>query len=347
MLLEYLPFDLPVQAVHVLFGLALGLAFGVAAQISKFCLRRAVAGDSGGDGAAGAVWLVALAVAIGGFALAQSMGLVALEDHRLMSSALPVLAIVLGGIAFGVGMVLTRGCMSRLTVLSATGNLRAATVIVIFAVVAHAALKGVLAPLRTALGSVQVDIGIGSLGGIAGIAPVLSIALLVGAMIMARRSSARALHLGLGAVIGAVAVLGWVGTSVLLMDEFDPLPVQSAAFTLPWADTLFWTIASTAIPAGFGTGLVGGVLVGSLLSALLRNEFALQSFETPAQTLRYISGGALMGLGGVLAGGCTVGAGLSGTATLSVASLLALGAIITGAVAAQAVLHPRGTPVNA
>jgi uncharacterized membrane protein YedE/YeeE len=45
---------------------------------------------------------------------------------------------------------------------------------------------------------------------------------------------------------------------------------------------------------------------------------------------RSLSGAALMGVGGVFAGGCTVGAGLSGVATLSVAALLALGSIVAG-----------------
>ena len=347
MLLEILPFEVPVQTVHVIYGLILGLVFGIAAQISKFCLRRAVAGEEGGDRSAAAVWLMALATAIGGFTVAQSYGFVDLGDHRLLASSVPVLAIVLGGLAFGIGMVLTRGCMSRLTVLSASGNLRALSVILIFAIVAHATLKGVLAPVRVALGSVQQDFGIGSLAEFAGVAPVIALALLLASFVLGRRSHTSTLHLVLGAVIGLVAVAGWAGTSVLLMDEFDPLPVQSAAFTLSWADTLFWTIASSAIPAGFGTGLLGGVFVGAFLSAAARKELKLQSFESPEQTLRYSLGGALMGVGGVLAGGCTIGAGLSGSATLSIASLLALGAIISGALLARVLLQPRENAVTA
>jgi len=132
---------------------------------------------------------------------------------------------------------------------------------------------------------------------------------------------------------------GWVGTSTLLMDEFDPTPVQSLAFTLPWTESLFWTIASTAVPAGFGTGLIGGVLVGAFLSALARSEIALVSFTEPRETLRYGVGGVLMGAGGVLAGGCTIGAGLSGVSMLSVAAILALLSIVAGAVLTRQVLR--------
>lgn len=345
MLLEL--YDLPFESrtLHLILGAIMGLVFGVAAQISRFCLRRAVAGDAGERASAGAVWLTALAVAIAGFALATTTGFIAIDDHRLLASELPVLAIALGGLAFGAGMVLTRGCLSRLTVLGATGNLRALTVFLVFAVVAHATLKGVLAPLRTALGSVTVDTPLASLASLPFGTELAVIVVALAAVAMAIRARPHPAHLALGALIGLVPVLGWAGTSVLLMDEFDPLPIQSAAFTLPLSDSLFWAIASTSIPAGFGVGFIGGVLGGAFLSGTVRGELKLQSFESPSQTLRYALGAVLMGVGGVLAGGCTVGAGLSGVAMLSVAAILALVSIILGAVAMNSVLaRPVGVP---
>lgn len=344
MLLELYDWGLEARTLQVIFGLALGLAFGVAAQISRFCLRRAAASDAGADGSAGAVWLTALAVAVGGFFLASFFGLVDLSEHRYLSTSISVPAILLGGAMFGAGMVLTRGCISRLTVLSASGNLRAVAVITVFALVAHATLKGVLAPVRTFVGAFQTELPVASLAEIAGAAPIIIAVLFVAAMALAQRSGARWRDVALGGVVGLVAVGGWMTTSVLLMDEFEPLPVQSAAFTLPWSDTLFWTIASSAIPAGFGTGLIGGVLLGAFASATLRGEARLQGFESPRQAGRYLLGGSLMGVGGVLAGGCTVGAGLSGGASLSIAALLALAAIILGAVATRQAFAVAGRP---
>ena len=336
MLLELYDFGVETRVLHLLAGLGLGLVFGAAAQASRFCLRRAVAGPRDERGEAGAVWLTALAAAIVAFAVASGLGFADISEHRFASTDLPIAALVLGGLAFGVGMVLTRGCVSRLTVLSATGNLRAVLVLAAFAITAHSMLKGVLAPLRTSIGALSVEAPVASLASTpAGIALVLApVAALAG--YLAWRSRASALRLVLGALIGLVAVGGWMSTSVLFFDEFDPLPVQTVAFTLPWSDTLFWAIAATAIPAGFGVGFIGGVLGGSFLSAAARGELQLQSFETPQQTLRYLAGGALMGFGGVLAGGCTVGAGLSGVATGSVAAIIALLAIAFGGWAASA-----------
>lgn len=337
-------FDTEITPVFasVVLGVLMGLAFGVAAQMSRFCLRRGLVTGEDRRPALG-VWLTALLVAILGTQFAVAGGYLDFSGHRLQVPALPVLAVLVGGALFGAGMVLTRGCISRLTVLSATGNLRAVMVLLVFAVMAHATLKGLLAPFRVALGDTTVDLGeAASLGGLPGGAPVWTALLSIGLIAMIWKSGARPLHLGLAALIGALVPLGWVGTGFVLLDEFDPIPLASMSFTAPWADTLFWGIASSAIPAGFGTGLIGGVLVGSFLSAAARRELSLVSFEGPVQTLRYFAGAALMGVGGVLAGGCTVGAGLSGVASLSVAAVLALAAIVTGALVTDRLLTRAG-----
>jgi hypothetical protein len=285
---------------------------------------------------------MALAVAILGTQVVIMQGWAEFSDHRFMTSEVPLLAIALGGLMFGAGMILTRGCASRLTVLSATGNLRALTVLLVFAITAHATLKGVLAPLRTALGAQTIDIGTATTlaalpgGGLfwAGLLALLALG-------VALTSGNRLGTLLLGALIGALVPLGWAGTGFLLYDDFDPIALESLSFTSTWADTLFWTVASSSIPAGFGTGLIGGTLIGAFLSAALFRRLAWQSFRAPRETGRYLLGASLMGVGGVLAVGCTVGAGLAGIPTLSIAALLALTAIAAGGLLTHALLSPR------
>ncbi|MCC1492591.1 YeeE/YedE family protein [Cognatishimia sp. F0-27] len=319
------------------FGAVLGVAFGVLAEQTKFCFRRGLVGDD--RRRAMGVWLTALAVALLGTQAVVWLGWIDFADHRFMVNDLPVLAILAGGLMFGAGMVLTRGCVSRLTVLLGSGNLRALTVLVVFAVVAHATLKGVLAPLRTAVGAVTVDLGgLTSLAALPGGALVWTGLIALGALAFALRSGNRIGTLVLAALLGALVPLGWAGTGFVLYDDFDPIALESLSFTAPYADTLFWTIASSAIPANFGVGLVGGVIGGALLSSLAARRFAPVSFSGPRETVRYLAGAALMGVGGVLAGGCTVGAGLAGVPTLSFAALLAIGAIAAGALTTQALL---------
>ena len=320
----------PLQASVVL-GLVLGAVYGVLAQRSRFCLRRSLVGDWSECLPALGVWAMALALAIAGTQAAVAAGVVSFDAHRFLSPDLPLVSVLVGGALFGAGMVLSGGCVSRLTVLAGAGNLRSALVLVVFAVVAYATMKGVLAPLRTTLGDLTVDSGgrvaLTALPGGA----VWAWGLVLGALFLAFRSGAAPRHLVMGAVIGLLVPLGWIGTGFVLLDDFDPVPLQSLGFTGPTADTLFWTMAATAISAGFGTGLAAGVIAGSAVAAVFAREFRWSSLEGPRQTGRYMAGAALMGTGGVLAGGCTVGAGLSGVSTVSIAAILALTAMAVSA----------------
>jgi uncharacterized membrane protein YedE/YeeE len=330
--------NLTAPQAAVFFALAIGVLFGALAQITKFCLRRALVGED--RRAAAGIWLTALAVAVLGTQAAVAMEWISFADHRFMISDVPVLAIAVGGLLFGAGMVLTRGCISRLTVLTGSGNLRAVIVVLTFALVAHMTLKGLLAPVRVALGSVTLDMGEAvSLAALPGGAILWAGLIVVAAFTFALRSGNRIPHLAMASLIGLLVPLAWVGTGFILYDDFDPIAMESLSFTSPAAETLFWSIASTSIPAGFGVGLLGGVFAGSLGASLIFGGFAWQSFDTPRQTGRYLLGGSMMGLGGVLAGGCTLGAGLSGVPTLSVAAILAIVMIAAGAKAMHALLN--------
>ena len=325
----------------VILGLVLGLAYGVLAQRSAFCLRRSLVGPWHECLPALGAYAMALALAIAGTRLAVATGLVSFEAHRFLASEIPLASALLGGALFGAGMVLTGGCASRLTVLAGTGNLRAVLVLVVFAVTALATMRGVLAPLRETLGGASVHGGAAAaLTALPG-GEVWPLGVALAAALFALRSGAPLSHLAMAGAIGLLVPLGWVGTGFLLLDDFDPIPLQSLGFTGPSADTLFWTVAATAIPAGFGTGLVAGVVAGSLLAARLAGEFRWVSLEGPRQTGRYLTGAVMMGAGGVLAGGCTVGAGLSGVSTASAAALLALAAMAAAARSAGKLLAGR------
>lgn len=324
-------------------GLVLGLAFGALAQATALCFRAALVGDH--RAGAAALWATALAAALLGTQGAVAAGWIDFSGHRFHAPGLPLLAIGLGGVLFGAGMVLARGCAARLTVLAASGNLRAGLALLVLAAVALATMRGVLAPVRAGLAAPVLPLG-GALPG-PGLAWAAGAALAAAAL--AWRARPGGWRLAAAAGLGLLVPAGWIGTGWVLADPFDPIPLESLSFTAPLADALFWSGAATGVPARFGTGLVGGTLAGALVAALLRGGFRWQGFESaaPGQTARSAGGAALMGFGGVLAGGCTVGAGLAGVSTLGLSGVLALAAIAAGGLAAQALAGLAAAPGRA
>ena len=136
----------------ILGGVLIGIAFGVFAQRSKFCLRSAVVEFARGKiGKKTSVWLLTFSMAVFGTQLMWSMDVIDLTEVRQLSNTGSLSGAIIGGLIFGVGMILARGCSSRLLVLSANGNLRALMSGLIFAVSAQATLHGFLSPVRNYL----------------------------------------------------------------------------------------------------------------------------------------------------------------------------------------------------
>ena len=84
---------------------------------------------------------------------------------------------------------------------------------------------------------------------------------------------------------------------------------------------------------GFGVATVFGVLIGAFLGAITSGRFRLSTFVDTSDTLRGMFGAIFMGVGGVVALGCTLGQAITGVSTLAMASFVAFAAIVAGGVA--------------
>jgi hypothetical protein len=122
----------------------------------------------------------------------------------------------------------------------------------------------------------------------------------------------------------------WYVTGVIGYDDFDPTPLNSFTFISPVGESLQYLMTFTGSTINFGIAVVAGIISGSFLSAYMNGEFKVESFGDPADMIRHMSGGVLMGIGGVLALGCTVGQGITGMSTLAIGSVIALASIIAG-----------------
>src|SRR5438445_154888 len=136
-----------------------------------------------------------------------------------------------------------------------------------------------------------------------------------------------------GLAVGLLVAAGWFATGYLGADDFNPTPVTSLTFIAPIADALQYVMLSTGSTLNFGIVTVFGVLAGSLVTALLTGRFRLEGYQSPRHMLRSGGGAALMGAGGVMAFGCSIGQGLTGVSTLALASLIAFAGILVGTAA--------------
>lgn len=321
-----------------LFGLITGVMFGVAAQRSRFCLRAAtVEFARGGLGRAVSVWLLTWSTAVVWVQGAQIAGLMRAEDARMMAVAGSWSGAVIGGLMFGAGMVLARGCSGRLLVLAATGNLRSVMSGLIFAVVAQMSLKGWLAPLRDWLAGLWVtpegkNVNLLKALGLPG-STGLTLGLLAAvlALWLARKNQIGARTLIFGAGVGFAVAVGWVLTFTLSSVAFDPVQVESATFSGPSAHTLMFFLDRTAV-LEFDIGLVPGVVIGAFLAAAWGRELKFQGFEGEKNMRKAMSGAVLMGFGAMLAGGCAIGAGVTGGSIFAGTAWLALFCMWIGAV---------------
>ena len=118
--------------------------------------------------------------------------------------------------------------------------------------------------------------------------------------------------------------LAWMTTFRIGSQSFDIVPVQSLSFTGPSADVLMLVLSPPGQPWDFDIGLVPGVVLGSFIAALWGRELKLEGFKDGHSMRRYIAGAVCMGFGGMLAGGCAVGAGISGAAIFALTAWLAL-----------------------
>ncbi|KAB2538584.1 lipocalin [Salipiger aestuarii] len=318
------------NATAALCGLATGVVFGVAAQRSRFCLRAAVVEFANGAMKHRvAVWLLTFSTALVWVQGAQLLGLFDSANARMMAVSGSWSGAIVGGLMFGAGMVLANGCSGRLLVMAATGNLRSVISGMIFAVVAQMSLSGILSPLRDRIAALWVTAGGRNMDLLAaahlppesGLAIGLGIALLALGLSLRHRIGTGRLVFASG--VGFAVALGWMLTFALSNVAFEPVQIESATFTGPSAHTLMFFLDRGAV-LDFDVGLVPGVFLGAFVAAAWAGELKVQGFDGPSPLRNAMIGAALMGFGGMLAGGCAIGAGVTGASILAGTAWLAL-----------------------
>lgn len=342
---------LPIKYVVATLGFVLGAAFGATAQRTNFCTMGAISDIVFmQDWNRFRAWMLAIAVAVLGSQGLHLMGMIDLNKSIYLTTNFGWAGAIVGGLLFGFGMTMTGGCGNKTLVRLGAGNLKSLVVAIVLGIFAYMTLRGLIG-----LGRVQMESALNTNLATAKLAaqgvPDMLAKLSGAALPTVRAVAALAVAGGLlwfcfksaefrgsgtnmasGLILGVLVVVGWAITGIVGKDEFDPTPLASVTFVAPVGEGVQYLMTFTGATINFGIATVGGVIVGSFLMAKATGEFRLESFADANDLLRHLIGGAIMGIGGVMALGCTIGQGMTGMSTLAMGSFLALGSIVLGGV---------------
>lgn len=341
--------ELPVKYVVATLGLMLGVVFGATAQRTNFCTMGSISDIVFmGNWNRMRAWLLAIAVAILGSQAMHMAGLIALNKSIYLTPNFGWLGAIVGGAMFGFGMTLGGGCGSKTLVRLGGGNLKSLVVALFIAVFGYMTMRGLIAAGRIPL-EAAVNINLARAKIPAQGVPDLLAAATGLALANARIAVTLVAALGLiwfcfkdaefrasrhdvaaGLILGATIPAAWAITGIVGNDPFEPTPLASLTFVAPVSESVLYLMTFTGATINFGVATVGGVILGAFLMALSDRTFRIEAFKDAGDMGRHMSGGALMGVGGVMAMGCTIGQGLTGVSTLALGSFLALVSIWAG-----------------
>lgn len=326
----------------VLAGLLGGIALGLAARLGRFCTMGAIEDLLyGGSDIRMRMWVLAIGIAVtGSFLLLASGHLIPEETIYLSIRWLP-LASIIGGLMFGYGMALSGNCGYGAIARLGGGDLRAFVIVLVMGVSAYAVLSGPFAGLRS-WAFPQIDItndtppGIAhGLSALTGISPAktgiaLGILICLGAL-SSRDFRAKPASIFWAFVVGGTVVSGWAATAYVAANGFAALPVVSHSFSAPVGETLLYTMTASVRPPSFAVGSIIGVALGAFAGSLIKGHFRWEACEDPRELRRQIIGAVIMGVGAVIATGCTIGQGLSAFSLLAFSAPVTFAAIFAGA----------------
>ena len=316
-------------------------------------------------------WFLAIGVAIIGFTLMSSLGLIDPLKSFYTGNKFLWLSTLVGSILFGIGMVLSSGCGSKTLVRICGGNLKSIIVFMVLGLTAYMTMRGFLGVIRiNTLDTIFIALNTPQdlpslLSGPLGMERAtlhLVLGLIIGFALIAyaltKRSFWTVENLFAGIAVGlAICAIWWVSGNLGYVAE-DPNTLEevflltnsgrmeSLSFVAPYAYSLDWLMMFSDTSKVLTVGIIAvlGMILGSAAVAILTKSFRWESFRNAEDTANHLVGASLMGFGGVTALGCTVGQGLSGISTLALGYFLALPGFIFGAYLGLRYLQVRLAP---
>ncbi|OCL86237.1 YeeE/YedE family protein [Arcobacter porcinus] len=327
-------FDLEIyQIVFILFFI-IAFIFGFIAQQKQFCFSGSIKDylQTKSTRRASSV-IMAMIVAIISTQILVHFFNLDLSSSSYFKNNINYFAIILGGLLFGAGMMIADGCSSRSIVKFAQGDINALITLIFIAIFAFASTRGVLYQGVDFIVSNQFLVNISSYleNFILNIYFVLLV--LCSLLMFLIKKIKRVLSLLDGVLIGLLVAFAWFVSAYIGLESFErEIQAQAISFVYPSAKTLEFITSYEISELSIGVCLVFGAIFGAYISSFFNKKYSFGcTSQITFNKLKYnIIGGSLMGIGGIMAIGCTVGQGLSGISTLLLSSFLAIISIFVG-----------------
>lgn len=333
-------FDLETYKIVNILGLFIGIAFGVIAQKNQFCFSGSIKDYILTKSTKrGASVIMAMIVTIISTTLMATHFQIDLTQSSYFKSNINYLAVITGGLLFGAGMMIADGCSSRSLVKYAQGDSNALITLIFIAIFAYATTKGILYGVLDPFINNSFLIGISSKIQNFQMNIFVVLLILVSILLYLIKKIKRMFSLLDGVLVGLLVSISWFVTGYIGQESMErEIALAGISFVYPSAKTLELFTYYEVNELSFGVSMVCGVLAGTFIMSYFNKKYSFGC--TSAQNINKVKynmiGGALMGTGGIMAIGCTVGQGLTGLSTLAFSSVLAIISIfISGVITAK------------
>jgi len=319
------------EIINIL-GFILGLIFGIVAQKNQFCFSGSIKDYMLTNSTKrGASVVVAIIIAIISTYISSLYFDIDLSQSNYFKENINYFSIIFGGVLFGAGMIIADGCSSRHLIKFAQGDPYSLVTVIFIGIFAYVTTKGFLyAPISWfSTNETLINISSNIQNTQVNIYLVL-IPLFIFLWILTK-SFKRILSLKDGFIIGLLIPIGWYVTSIIGSESMEKhIVLESFSFVYPTAKTLEFLTYYEVNELSFSISIIFGVLIGAFGMSKVNKKYSFGCTSNLKRSkIKYnMIGGAMMGVGGVLAIGCTVGQGLSGISTLAFASILAISSIL-------------------
>ncbi len=332
-----------------LLGFLGAMVFGAVANKTHFCIMGSISDwINMGSKTRFRAWMLALGIAMIGTQVMYGLGWFDVNNSIYLTTNFGLIGYIVGGVLFGIGMTLGAGCGQRTLVRVGGGNLKSLVLLIVLGLTAYMTLRGLIAVFRvefiepasidlTTLGLENQSIAsfIAGFTGVpfkwawVGVSALIGLGTVIYAF---KDKTFRGSfdNILAGVTIGLLIAGAWYVTGVMGNDDFEPLPIESISFIAPVGNAINYLMTFTGSAISFGIAVVFGMIAGSFVYAVLSGNFRLETFSNKSDMVNHLVAGVLMGFGGVLSLGCTIGQGVSGMSTLALGSLVTLISIVAG-----------------